>query len=214
MRSTRSLVREWFGDRLRQTNEAAWKAAHGRLYEHLRDATKEGPTPTLSDLAPLYQAIPHGCRAERHQEALDNIYRNRICRRQADGRTEFYSFNKLGAFGSDLAAISWFFVAPYTSPVAALSEVDRAWALSVASFSLRAQGRIAEAMPAWRGGSRMEAERSDWRSAAITASMLSQSELLVGAVAAAVTDAEQSVDYADRSGDEFLMAKIESASLS
>ena len=75
------LVREWFGERLRQTNEAAWKAAHGRLYEHLRDTTKEGETPTLSDLAPLYQAIAHGCRAGRHQEALDEIYRNRICRR-------------------------------------------------------------------------------------------------------------------------------------
>jgi hypothetical protein len=33
------LAREWFGARLKQTNEAAWKAAHGRLYEHLRDTT-------------------------------------------------------------------------------------------------------------------------------------------------------------------------------
>ena len=69
------LVREWFGERLRQTNEAAWKAAHGRLYEHLRDTTKEGDTPTLEDLAPLYQAIAHGCRAGRHQEALDEDLR-------------------------------------------------------------------------------------------------------------------------------------------
>ena len=30
------LVREWFGERLRQANEAAWKAAHSRLYDHLR----------------------------------------------------------------------------------------------------------------------------------------------------------------------------------
>jgi hypothetical protein len=41
------LVREWFGERLRQTNETAWKAAHGRLYEHLRDTTEEGKTPPL-----------------------------------------------------------------------------------------------------------------------------------------------------------------------
>src|SRR5580693_1870718 len=33
------LVREWFGERLKQTNEAAWKEAHGRLYDHLRDTT-------------------------------------------------------------------------------------------------------------------------------------------------------------------------------
>ena len=65
------LVREWFGDRLRRTNEAAWKAAHSRLYDHLRDTTHEGKTPTLADLAPLYHAIAHGCRAGRYQEALE-----------------------------------------------------------------------------------------------------------------------------------------------
>jgi hypothetical protein len=51
------LVREWFGDRLKQANEAAWKEAHSRLYDHLRDTTREGETPTLADLAPLYHAI-------------------------------------------------------------------------------------------------------------------------------------------------------------
>ncbi len=91
------LVREWFGDRLRQTNESAWKAAHGRIYEHLRDTTKEGDAPTLEDLAPLYQAIAHGCRAGRYEEALNKIYIDRICRRRADGRLEFYARNKLGA---------------------------------------------------------------------------------------------------------------------
>ena len=57
------LVREWFGERLRQTNEAAWKEAHSRLYVRLRDTTCEGNTPTLADLAPLYHAVAHGCRA-------------------------------------------------------------------------------------------------------------------------------------------------------
>jgi hypothetical protein len=47
------VVREWFGDRLRRTNEPAWKAAHSRLYDHLRDTTHEGQAPTLADLAPL-----------------------------------------------------------------------------------------------------------------------------------------------------------------
>ena len=79
-----------------QTNEAAWKAAHGRLYEHLRDTTQEGKTPTLADLAPLYQAIAHGCRAGRHQEALDEVYVDRICRRQPDGRIEFYASQQTG----------------------------------------------------------------------------------------------------------------------
>jgi tetratricopeptide (TPR) repeat protein len=199
------LAREWFGEQLRQTNEAAWKAAHGRLYEHLRDTTREGKTPTLSDLAPLYQAIAHGCRAGRHQEALDKIYVDRVCRRLPGGDIEFYPTRKLGAFGSNLAAISWFFVTPYATPIAALSAADRSWALAEASFPLRAQGRIAEAVPAMRAALRMDAESASWRNAAIAASNLSQTELLVGEVAAAVATAEQSVAHSDRSGSEFEM---------
>jgi tetratricopeptide (TPR) repeat protein len=199
------LVREWFGDRLRQTNEAAWKAAHGRLYEHLRDTTKEGNTPTLEDLAPLYQAIAHGCRAGRHQEALDKIYRDRICRRQPDGKLEFYASQKLGAFSSDLAAISWFFDKPYATPAAALTPTARSWMLSIAAFRLRVQGRFAEALPGDRAALRMREDAQDWISAATVASNLSQAELLTGEVAAAVATAEKSVAHADRSGDEFQM---------
>src|SRR5258708_31215804 len=41
------LIREWFGDRFKQQDRRAWEKAHGRLYEHLRDATREGDRPTL-----------------------------------------------------------------------------------------------------------------------------------------------------------------------
>jgi TIR domain len=199
------LVREWFGEQLKATNEKAWRAAHGRLYEHLRDTTKEGKTPTLEDLAPLYQAIAHGCRAGRHQEVLKKIYIDRICRRLPDGDIEFYSWKKLGAFGSDLAAISWFFDKPYETPVATLTEAVRPWVLGEAARSLRAQGRFAEVLPAERAGLRMHELADDWKNAAIGAVNLSEAELVVGDVAAAVASAALSVEYADRSGDEFVM---------
>jgi len=199
------LVREWFGERLRQTNEVAWKGAHSRFYDHLLDTTHEGDKPTLADLEPLYRAIAHGCRAGRHEEALVEVYRNRICRRRPDGQIEFYSFSKLGAVGSDLAAIAWFFDKPYEMPVAALTPPVRAWVLSQASFGLRAQGRLQEALPAMRSGLQMEEAVQDWRNAARAASNLSQTELLVGEIAAAVATAEKSVAHADRSGDGFQM---------
>jgi AAA ATPase domain/TIR domain len=150
------LVREWFGQRLEKANPEAWRAAHGRLYEHLRDTTREGETPTLEDLAPLYQAIPHGCRAGRHQEALDDIYTNRICGRRTDGEIEFYSFRKLGAVGSELAALSWFFDKAYETPIATLSLGDRSWVLGLAAIALSAQGRFVEALPATRTGLQMD----------------------------------------------------------
>jgi hypothetical protein len=174
------LVREWFGERLRATNETAWKAAHGRLFEHLRDTTKEGKTPTLEDLAPLYQAIAHGCRADRHREALDKIYVDRICRRHPGGEIEFYTIKTLGAVGSDLAALSWFFDRPYAIPVAALSPAVRGWVLGTAAFSLRAQGRFAEALPALRAALRLGEDAQVWANAAARASNLSEAELLAG----------------------------------
>jgi len=199
------LVREWFGQRLEQANLEAWRAAHGRLYEHLRDTTREGETPTLEDLAPLYQAIPHGCRAGRHQEALNDVYKDRICRRGVDGTIEFYALYKLGAVGSDLAAFSWFFEKPYETLIATLTAWDQPWVLNMASHGLRAQGRFVEALPGDRSALRMAKEAKHWRNAARGASNLSEAELLIGEVANAVATAEQSVAYADESGDEYEM---------
>jgi hypothetical protein len=194
------LVREWFGERLKATNEAAWKAAHSRLYDHLRDATREGQTPTLADLAPLYHAIAHGCRAGRYQEALNEVYIDRICRWLPDGTIAFYAIRDLGAFGSDLAAIAWFFDRPYETTVAALTPSDRSWVLSQASFGLRAQGRLREALPAMRTGLQMWEAAGFWENAAIAASNLSQTELFIGDIAAALATAGQSVALADRAG--------------
>ena len=142
------LVREWFGARLKAASEEAWKAAHGRLLEHLRDTTKEGDTPTLAQLAPLYQAIMHGCRAGRHKEVLEKLYKDRICRWKVKPQSnlEYYSMNKLGAFGSDLSAISWFFEKPYRKAVATFSKNDRIVLQHLAVTCLRAQGRFVEAL--------------------------------------------------------------------
>ena len=199
------LVREWFGDRLRSTNEAAWQAAHSRLYDHLRNSTREGQTPTLAGLAPLYHAIAHGCRAGRQGQALDEVYANRICRALPGGQPEFYSFRKLGAVGSDLAAIAWFFERPYETPAATLTQQDRAWVVNHASIGLLAQGRLQEALLATRTSLRMAEEAQNWTNAAISASNLSQTEQLVGEIAAAAATAEKSVAVADRSGNAFHM---------
>lgn len=195
------LVREWFGAQLQQVNATAWRSGHGRIYEHLRDKTDEGDTPTLEDLAPLYQGIVHGCRASRHQEVLDEIYLKRICRQLPGGGAEFYVFNKLGAYGSDLAAISWFFDKAYEKPVDALSEESQCWVLGVAGHELRMQGRLTEALPAERVTLNWYDAAKRWSNATITASNLSEVELLVGEVASAFDTAVKCVGYADQNGD-------------
>jgi tetratricopeptide (TPR) repeat protein len=205
------LVREWFGEQLKKKDETAWKTAHGRLYEYLRDTTKEGKTPTLEDLVPLYQAISHGCRAGRHREALDDIYIDRIFRRLPDGEIEFYAERKLGAGSAALSVISWFFDKPYEAPAITLNVAGRGWVLNEASSMLRAQGRLAEALPSARAALRMIEGTGDLVNNSIGTSSLSEAEFLVGEIGVAMATAEQALIYADRSGNSFEMVSRRAA---
>lgn len=204
------LVREWFGERLKRENEKAWGAAHSRLYEHLRDSTRESSEPSLQELAPLYQAIAHGCQAGRYVDSLSEVLWQRIYKRNVDGDMVFYAKSQLGAYSSSLAAISWFFDVPFDRPVAKLSKSHASWVISDAATSLRALGRFGEALPAMRVALNMAIEQKSWRSAARRASNLSQTELLVGDIQGSVASGVRTVELADLSGDRFsvMTAKI------
>ncbi|MEY4749488.1 MAG: hypothetical protein RIQ60_1702 [Pseudomonadota bacterium] len=192
------LLREYFGQQLKQQQPEAWRTAHARLFEHLCASTKEGDQPTLEDLQPLYQAVAHGCLAGLQQRACDEVYFARIAQRGA-----FYATRKLGAFGSDLGAVACFFDQPWRRVSPALTDADQAWLLNEAALSLRALGRLTEALEPMRAGLDALIAESNWKQAAIVASNLSELELTLGEVVAAVQDAEQSVTHADRSGDAF-----------
>jgi tetratricopeptide (TPR) repeat protein len=99
----------------------------------------------LQDLSPLYQAIPHGCRAGRHREVFENVYRKRLSRINKDGSDQCYTIYDLGATSTDLSAISWFFDRPFEEPVAGLTTSNRRRVLWTSAICLLSQGRFAEA---------------------------------------------------------------------
>ncbi|MFZ4509191.1 MAG: hypothetical protein ACOYON_16005 [Fimbriimonas sp.] len=191
-------LREYFARQLREQQPDAWRAAHRRLYEHLCASTKEGDRPSLEDLQPLYQAVAHGCQAGLQQEAWDTVFYARVVR-----GNEKYSKRKLGAFGSDLGAIACFFETPWKRVSSALTENDQSLLFDEAAFSLRALGRLTESVEPMRVSGEMDVKMKAWKNAAISYSNLSDLELALGEVVEALADAEQSVTFADRSGDEF-----------
>ncbi len=191
-------IREYFAKRLLEGQPAAWQAGHKRVYEHLCEATKDKPKPTLEDLQPLYQAIAHGCHAGMQQTASYDVYRDRILR-----SNEFYSTRMLGAFGADLGAVACFFEPPWSRVSSALSEAEQAWLLNLAAFRLRALGRLTEAVQPMRTALELGIKQEGWKSVAVLASNLSELELTLGMIADSVRDAERAVDYAARSGDAF-----------
>jgi tetratricopeptide (TPR) repeat protein len=189
------LVREWFGERLREENEEAYKAAHSRIYEYLRDTTKEGNTPTLENLAPLYQAITHGCLAGKYNETLSYIFEARICKNKPNFGY-FYSRTVLGAFGADLAAISSFFQRPYDKPVPELFPIKRAWVLNDAANGLIAQGRIEEALPALDEAFKTAEAMDDSQNAMIYLSNYSEAKLLQGQISSALETSKRALEFA------------------
>ncbi len=192
------LVREHFGEKLKNSNPDAWREAHSRLYEYYRDLPEKELPDTLDEMMPLYAAVAHGCQAGRYQETMDEVYWRRVCR-----GNEYFSVYQLGAFGADLTAISGFFDPPWRKPVDGLTEGSKAFILNQAGYYLRALGRLTEAAEPVQAASEAAIEQENWNNATIGTSNLSELHLTMGEVEKAVDYARQSVDFADRSSDAF-----------
>jgi len=149
-------------------------------------------------MAPLYAAVAHGCQAGRHQQALDEVYWQRILR-----GNRYFSTQKLGAIGADLAALSGFFDPPWRQIPAMLSEDWKGLLLVSVGFNLRALGRLVEAIQPLQASLDEGIAQKDWHNSATRASILSELHLTIGDLAQALNYARQSVELADRSSSAF-----------
>jgi tetratricopeptide (TPR) repeat protein len=189
------LVREHFGQQLRERLPDSGREANNRLYEHLTQTTKEFPD-TVEEMAPLYAAVAHGCAAGKHQEAMAGVFYRRILR-----DNEHFSWRNLGAFGADLAALAGFFETPWWRPVAGLTENHHAFVLAMAGFHLRALGRLQEAAEPMQAALQARISQESWRNAAQAATNLSELYQTMGDLPQALEFARQSVELVDRSSE-------------
>jgi len=191
------LLREYFATRLRANHLEAWRAGHQRLYDHLCATTKEGDRPTLEDFQPLYQAVAHGCQGELCEITYSDVYRRRIVK-STDGVNSYYSTLKLGAFGSDLAAIRCFFESSWNDPGKGLEEESQAWLLNQAALRLRALGRITEARESLEIAMRL---LKSWPQSVFFSAVavnLNAVELLLGNIQAAVICAQEGLQCSEQ----------------
>ncbi len=188
-------VREWFGERLKACHMQAWRLGNERLYGFLQIAVKDRKTATLQELAPLYQAIPHGCRSGHHQETLRKIYRDRLSRKQPDGEDTYYTFYHLGAASTDLAAMSWFFDQPFEVPVADLDAFDRQWVLKTSGLYLMSQGRFDEARAALESALKIHQRQEDREQVHRITSLLGNIALSVGDVRRALDIRKKGLEF-------------------
>ena len=188
------LVREHFNDVLENENRDGKKEAHLRLYHYYRDKPEKKLPDTLEEMEPLLAAVAHGCMAGKHQEVVVEVFWKRILRCD-----DFYIFKQLGAFGSALTALWYFFRRPWSQPEEGLTEPDKAVVLSWSAFGLRALGRLREAASPMEAGLSKSAKQSDWKGASQDAGNLSELHLTLGHVKEAMVYGEAAVAHADKS---------------
>lgn len=188
------LVREYFANRLRSENPEAFRAGHERLYRLLAQSVPYWPE-GIEGLAPLYQAVVHGCLAGLPTDACANVYRDRIQRsRYGSG----YSTSILGAVASDLAVVRCFFADPWGVPQPSLPAPAQAWVLRDAAVSLEAAGRLSEALDPLRKSVRQTVAAGTSREATSRCNDLSRLELTLGQIDPAITSAREAIGLAGR----------------
>jgi predicted ATPase len=97
------LVREYFGEQLRDGQPNAWKECNRRLYRYYRTLAPQLPN-SFREMEPLFLAVICGCNAGLFRDALHEVYIPRIQRGDA-----FFTAKVLGARGALLSVLGHFF---------------------------------------------------------------------------------------------------------
>ena len=100
---THPLVREYFGDQLRNQQTDAWKECNRRLFHYYRMLAPQLPN-SFREMEPLFSAVICGCHAGLFRAALLEVYIPRIQRGNA-----CFAAKVLGATGPLLSVLVHFF---------------------------------------------------------------------------------------------------------
>jgi hypothetical protein len=100
---THPLIREFFGQQLRDRHIEAWKQGNRRLYEYFKASAPQQPQ-NFREMEPLFLASICGCHAGLYREVLHEIYLARIQRGNV-----YFAANVLGLRGALLSVLVHFF---------------------------------------------------------------------------------------------------------
>src|SRR5271165_3710867 len=133
------LVREYFGEQLRNQRPDTWKECNSRLYNYYRTLAPQLPD-SFREMEPLFLAVICGCNSGLFRESLHEVYVPRIQRGNA-----CFAGNVLGARGALIAVLVHFFEnGRWGSPVEtgveghSLTAEDRLFILMQAALDLTA----------------------------------------------------------------------------
>ena len=136
------LVREHFRELVRGSDPDIWLQGNRTLFAYYQAQAPEPPA-TSAGMSQLYAAVTHGCAAQLYQDVFDKVLLPRVWR---DRRMNF-STRRLGMTGSDLVALSNYFLPRQWQEIRSISLSPRARVLVLtnAGVRLRQLGRLIDA---------------------------------------------------------------------
>lgn len=159
---THPIIRSYFGQKFKEDHPSAFRQAHLTLFEYYQKVPEKKYPDTLEKMAPLYQAVVHGCLAKQYRQAFQ-LYWRRICRNGGkNGNNVYYSLYKLGAYSNDLKSLAEFFPFGWEVPDKNLIEDEQAEILATCSFCLMSLGRFQEAITPRKTCLSMHYNVRDW----------------------------------------------------
>jgi len=204
---THALVREYFEQQLRKAHPSAWLEGHNRLHEYFKMAAPALPDSPV-EMAPLFLAVTHGCRAGLYQDTLDGVVKRRILRIQRWDDPERFASKNLGMANSVLSALSSFCGPNWCQPVNELREEDKARVVFEAGFYLSTQLRPEAAGKALSKALELCEAQHDDTLAGASLGDLSRLNLTLGKIKEAISYAEKAVSLADKSGNLFRRMEV------
>lgn len=215
------MIREYFGDQLRKSKIEAYREGHRRLYKYHKNSVVERCRPRADltgrdaadkagerdsntpeamvhilkpkDFRQLLVAVSHACKADRHREALHEIYKPLIIQNHRSFHERLF-----GEPSALLAGISEFFGPSWSYSVDALSGEQTAFVHEELGHCLFLVGRLKEASKPLSVGIELSLEHGIIGSASKHARILRETYLSLGELEKALQYAEMSVGWARR----------------
>jgi len=194
------LIREHFSQKLKAKGQTPWRLAHERLYEYYKNLPEKELPDTLEEMEPLYLAVFHGSMANYYQEVFNEIFWHRIQREE-----KHFTRNTFANFNDDLAAFACFFERPWERIHEEISKKDKAKILVETGFLLRIMARLKNAELLFSIALNLCIKQKDWNYAARATGNLGEIKLTSGEIWLASKYTHESVKFADKSSDKFLI---------
>jgi tetratricopeptide (TPR) repeat protein len=192
--TTHPLIKGYFEQSFAEEEKREF---HKRIYQYFGEIAPKEPQ-ILEDMQPLFEQVYHGCSAGLYDEAYEDVYREKI-----DRREEGFLVYKLGAWETNLSLIRNFFPEESLSKMPKVSKKEaQSWLLNEAGLALLCTGRPKEAEGLLIKKTKMQIEYKDWKNASVGYQNLADLQFRMGELENALNSAEEALKMAEKANND------------